>query len=153
MKIKFQKPTLYMSHSVRGNGDLTIEQNCKRAMRVASKIRSVFPEVAIYCPADHDLVLQILWYDKRIDVDDFMFADLKILRACSGWMWWWTSESRGCEEEYLEAVTLKMAEPTLCLNRSPQIIYQDLLKANFGVVRKVLSPIVEQAKKRFKLCQ
>lgn len=146
MQIKFNRPTIYCSHSIRGDGTKTIKENCRIACRAADKIERVFPEISIYCPARHDLSLQILWDAEKVSVDDIMFADLEILRNCHGWMWYWTSESKGCELEREEA---QMAGLTSQMWGRNEIITTDLLKANYDVVRKVIGPIVEAAKTRF----
>ena len=146
MKISFSKPMIYISHSIRGNGSKTMEENCRYACRVADKIERVFPEISLYVPARSDLSLQVLWDAKKISVDDIMYADLEILRACSGWCWIYTGDSNGCQQELEEAIQCGMVKaPAL-----QHIIQTDLLKARYGEVRRILTPIVEAAKKRFK---
>ena len=137
-----------MSHSIRGDGSRTVTENCERACRVASKIKRLFPEISLYVPGESDLSLQVLWDAKKITVEDIMYADLEILRACSGWMWWETGPSVGCEQEYEEAVKMNFTKDLI--NYPIEIIPTDLLKANYGEVRRLLTPIVEKAKRRFK---
>ena len=144
MKIEFKKPTIYMSHSVRGDGSRTIEENCDRACRVAEKIRRTFPEIGIYCPAEHDHALQILWKAKKVSIKDIMYADLEILKSCHEWFWWFTGDSDGCREEMSEAVSL--FSWGLGFSR---VIESDLLKANYSDCRRVLGPVVKAAKKNF----
>ena len=143
MDINFNNPTIYCSHSIRGNGSKTMEENCRYACRVADKIERVFPEISLYVPARSDLSLQILWDAKKISVNDIMYADLEILRACHGWLWINTGPSDGCEEECLEAC---------CVVDEPEdnIIKQDILKANYNATRRILDPIVNAAVRRFR---
>jgi hypothetical protein len=148
MKIEFPKPTLYVSHSIRGDGTKTMEENCKYACRVADKIERVFPEISLYVPARSDLSLQVLWNAKKISVDDIMYADLKILRACHGWMWVYTGDSKGCIQEWSVAVKNGLTKDSHLATR--EIIQTELLKANFSEVRRLISPIVEAAKSRFR---
>ena len=144
MKINFDRPTIYCSHSVRGDGSKTMEENCQYACRVADKIERVFPEIDLYVPARHDLSLQVLWNAKKISIDDIMYADLEILRACAGWTWIYTGPSKGCEEEMWEA---NKQELTIFPS---SVIYTDLLKANYRVTRRLLDPIVSNAVRRFR---
>jgi len=148
MKIQFNKPTIYLSHSMRGDGTVSIQENCRRASKVEEKICRIFPEIGIYCPGSHDLSLQVLWDAKKITVEDIMYADLEILRACSGWMWWETGPSVGCEQEWEEAIKMNFTKDLI--HYPIEIIPTDLLKANYGEVRRLLTPIVENSKKRFK---
>jgi hypothetical protein len=146
MDIIFDKPTLYLSHAIRGDGSKTMQENCRCACRVADKIERVFPEINLYVPARSDLSLQVLWDAKKISIEDIMYADLEILRACHGWMWYYTGDSLGCEEEEQEAIKMGF---TGAVGMSGTI-FTDILKARYGPVRRLLNPIVEQAKRRFK---
>jgi hypothetical protein len=144
MKIKFKRPTLYLSHSVRGDGSKTIEENCRIACRVGDKIERIFPEIDLYVPARGDLTLQILWNAKKVTIADIMYADLTILRACHGWLWIKDGQSTGCQRERDEALSVGLIS-----NSEENTICNDLCKANYDVVRKTLGPIVEKAKEYF----
>ena len=143
MNLKPTKPRIYLSHSVRGDGSLTMAENCIRASKVANKIRRVFPEIEVWCPGEKDLTIQILESSGRLSVKNIIWADIEILRSCSNWCWWYSSPSKGCEDEYEEACKVfgEMEE---------NIIYTDLLKANYQDVRRVMSPIVNEAIDRFR---
>jgi hypothetical protein len=145
---EFRKPTIYMSHSIFGT-DGKVEENCERAIKVANKIRHLFPEIGIYCPAESEIVLWTLREMKVLNVKDILEADCKILQTCHGWMWIYTSPSKGCNEEFLKAhKAFKLKEATVGVYK--EIIMTDLLKANFSEVRRLVSPIVEAAKSRFR---
>jgi len=148
MKIEFDRPMLYMSHSIRGSNN-DIKGNCTRASKVAKKIKNIFPEIGIYCPADSDLIVQILWDREIISTQDIMSADLEILSNCNGWFWWKTDESEGCYEEYLAAIDLGFVGPE-AIFYPDEVITIDLMKSNYSNVRRLLTPIVEDAKDRFK---
>ncbi len=146
MKIKFNKPTIYVSHPIRGSSG-NIEENCKKAAAAARRLRRVFPEVDFYVPAEHDLTLQILTADKRLDIDDIMYADIQILSACHGWMYYHFQESTGSYIEWDKAESLKL----LCgLLASDYIFEYDIEKYNYGKLRKDFSQLVVATIKRFK---
>lgn len=140
--------TLYMSHSIFGdNGDIFC--NCEKATRVANKIRKTFPEIKVYCPAESELVLWTLRDMGVLGTEDILSADCKILRACHGWFWWYTGPSKGCEQELQAAFEIGLT-PIVGRNTRTGEIIQDLLKANYGEVRRILSPIVDAAITRFR---
>lgn len=133
-----------MSHSITGE-DGDVVKNCDKAKRVVHRLRKVFPEIKWYCPAEANLVLHILWDKEQVSIEQILDADLEILRACSNWFWWKTSESYGCHIEEIEAENLGWINAALDEN----VIYTDLTKANFSEIRRIFTPIVEAAKERF----
>jgi len=144
MDITFGRPTIYASHSMRGDGSKTVQENCEIASRIGDKIERIFPEIDLYVPGRHDLSLQVLWRDGVIGVQEIMHADLTILRACHGWVWFKSTESEGCELEYEEAVQQGLTSGTM------GIITTDLLKSSYPETRRLMGGIVKNAIKRFK---
>lgn len=145
MKINFTRPTIYMSHSISGdNGD--IAGNCQRAQAVVRRLRRVYPEVKWYCPGEVNLAIDLLWqHFKYINTDQVLEVDCEILRNCHAWFWDFTTSSKGCNVE-LECVGKMGWFP----DGDFPIIETDLLKANFSEIRRLMNPIVETAKARFR---
>lgn len=143
MDIRFDRPTLYCSHPIRGiSGD--IQGNCRKALACAKRMGKVFPEVNFYVPASGDLTLQILTEANKLDIDDIMFADLQILRACHGYVWLKWEDSSGSEIERKEAERLGLTVGNI------DVIRDDLSKANYGVIRNRLNDLVERAVERYR---
>ena len=143
MNIKFTKPTVYLSHPIRGSNN-DIEGNCKKAAAAARRLRRVFPEVDFYVPAEHDLTMQSLVFDGRISIEDVMFADLEILRACHGYMYYMFDKSVGSEIEYANAKIISLIGDY-------QVVFQyDIEKVNYDKLRKDFGPLVENTKLRFR---
>ena len=148
MKIKFTRPTVYVSHPIRGStGD--IEGNCKKASAAARRLRRVFPEVDFYVPAEHDLTLQILTADNRLSIDDIMYADLQVLAVCHGWMFYMFDESAGSLIEWQEAndMGLNLNNKDGC---SPNVFLYDIEKVSYEKLRKDFANLVADTKKRFR---
>lgn len=144
MNVKFKRPTIYMSHSMRGDGTLSIEENCAIAVRVGHRVQKLFPEINMYIPGEHDLSLQILWHNNVISVKDILAADLKILRACHSWFWYCTTVSAGSAKEKYEAMHFSKT----CGEEAT--IKTDLLKANYPEIRRLMGPIVQHAVRGFR---
>ncbi len=140
MKIKFTRPTIYVSHPIRGsNGD--IEGNCKKAAAAARRLRRVFPEVDFYVPAEHDLTLQVLTADDRLTIDDIMYADLKILDASHGWMSYHFDNSKGSDIEQKEAERIDLPRFT---------VTYDIERASYDKLRKDFAPLVAATVERYR---
>ncbi len=139
-------PTIYMSHPIRGvSGD--IEKNCNKAAAAARRLRKVFPEVKIYCPAETDLTLQILTNDHRLTIDDVMYADLMILKACHGWMYYRFEESKGSDIEWTYAFGLGMDG----MEEDIRTVFEyDIEKASNSIIRKDFGPLVDFTVDNFK---
>lgn len=135
--------TLYMSHPILGtNGDM--EGNCKKAIAAVKRLRNVFPEVNIYCPAESDLVIQILYNKGVLSVGDILDADLEILRETNGWFFYKFDESSGSVIEQDEAI-----RQGFC-NETKTIFTMDIEKASYDYLRKAFGPVIEAAKRRFR---
>lgn len=146
MKVKFSRPTIYMSHPIRGE-DGNIEENCKKASAAARRLRRCFPEVDFYVPAEHDLTLQILYDAEILTVDEIMMADLKILAACHGWMYYKHQESAGSEIEMKKAQDIGLTE---WVNPWKDVFIYDIEKLSFEKLRTDFSDVVRRAKEVFK---
>ena len=143
MKITFTKPTIYVSHPIRGVSGY-IQDNCKKALVAGKRIAKVFPEVDLYIPASGDLTLQILSEAGKLNIEDIMFADLQILRACHGWFYLHWEDSTGSEEECREAIKVG-----LTIGREDWI-RDNFAKANFQIIRNRLNDTVQAAVERFR---
>jgi hypothetical protein len=138
-----------MSHPIRGTNN-DFDGNCKKAVAAAKRLRNVFPEVDFYVPAEHDLVVQWLYFNKKVSEKNVLDADLHILRHCHGWFFYKFDESSGGNIEEKEAIKLGY-----CPNPHSSIGYQTIFtfqieKANYDYLRKAFGPVVEAAKKRFR---
>lgn len=150
MIIKFNRPTIYTSHPIRGISK-NIEKNCKKAASAVRRLRKVFPEVDFYCPAEHDLTLQILTSDGRLTVDDVMYADIMILKACHGWMYYSFEHSKGSEIEQNYAIDLGLSDALDSNGNYVRTIFSyDIEKASNSVIRKDFGPLVEFTIHNFK---
>lgn len=143
MKIEFTRPTIYTSHPIRGvSGD--IQGNCQKALAITRRLEKCFPEVIFYVPAAGDLTLQILSHYGRLSVEDIMFADTMILKACHGYVWLNWEPSKGCEIEWDDAQKIGLTVG------NEDVIKDDLSKASYQVIRRRLSDCVEAAVNRFR---
>ncbi len=140
----FLRPTIYVSHAIRGtSGDM--KGNCRKAKAGVRKLRLLFPEVDFYLPADGDLVLQVLYNAKKLGEKDILWADFEILRACHGWFFYHFEDSSGSEQEREVAISAGFVEA-----EENDVVY-DLGKASFSVIRKTFTPIMQETVKRFRL--
>ena len=145
MKLIPDKPRIYLSHSIRGNGSRPIEENCERAIKVGHKIIKCFPEIDLFVPGEHDLALQLLWKAGKVKEEDILWADLEILRHSNNWCWWYTCPSRGCQIEADEAEKIGLVD-----DQYENIIYTDLTKSSYADIRRIFNPIVSTAIERFR---
>lgn len=145
LKIEFTRPTIYMSHPIRGN-DNNIERNCKKAKLAVTRLRRTFPEVDFYCPAEGDLTLQILTESNRLSVDDVMYADIQILKACHGYFWYDHQSSYGSVLEFDKAVEIGLVPE----NIKRVCFSYDIEKASYQVLRKDFTDIVDFTIKNFR---
>lgn len=146
MNIVFKRPTIYFSHPIRGSNN-NIKENCERAKRAAAKLRRTFPEIDIYCPAEGDLTLQILTSNNKLEIDDVMFADLTILKACHEWFCYNFDVSKGASIEGNGALSVFMYNNGEYTSRW---ITENIEKASYAVLRKIFGPIVTSAQRRFR---
>ncbi|KKL24824.1 hypothetical protein LCGC14_2411440 [marine sediment metagenome] len=139
----FDKPTIYVSHPIRGvSGDM--KGNCHKAQVGIRKLRHLFPEVDWHLPADGDLIIQILYDVGELSEKAILDADLEILRACSGWFYYRFEESGGSEIERKGAIQANLVD-----GEEHDVRY-DLSKASYPAIRKTFNPIVAKAVKRFR---
>lgn len=78
---------VYLSHSIRGKfgADATDEQmkiNCDKAIAFTSLLRKKFPELDIYCPAEHDLFIVIAYRKKYLSEKQILDVDCEIVKNC-----------------------------------------------------------------------
>lgn len=137
MEINFSGPTIYMSHPIFGESGNVIE-NCEKAMKAARRLRRVFPEMNIYCPAEHEQIVQILLNDNRITTSDILWADIQILERCDGWFWYKFQESRGCETEQTRAEELGLT------SGSKDIYTLDIEKLGFPKLRNDFADLMNR---------
>ena len=143
MDIVFSKPTIYISHPVRGTND-DMEGNCRKTMAAGKRIKRIFPECDFYIPADSDLILQVLYANKDLTVKQIIDADLEVLRACHGWCYLNFDESKGSEIEWVEACAQRLT------GWKEHWIKDDLSKASYQVIRNRLTDCVSAAVERFR---
>lgn len=139
----FDNVTLYCSHPIRGTND-DFEGNCRKAIAAAKRLRNVFPEVDFYVPAEHDLAIQWLYFNRELKERDILDADLHILQHCSGWFFYKFDESSGSNVEQDEAIRLGFCDS----HRT--VFYFDIEKASYSYLRKAFTPVIEAAKLRFR---
>jgi hypothetical protein len=142
MKIEFKRPTLYVSHPIRGESN-NVTKNCNKATAAVRRLRRVFPEIDFYCPGENNLVLQILLNVYSWSVDEVLFADLMILGACHGWMKYSFEGSEGAQIEQERACWLNISDGS-------EIFTYDIEKLSYQKTRKDFGPLIEKTVKRFK---
>jgi hypothetical protein len=143
MEIVFEKPTIYMSHPIRGSNN-DIQGNCKKALAAGRRLARVFPEIDFYIPAAHDLTMQILTQDGKLTIDDVMYADLEILRVCHGWMFYNFDDSAGSRMEWKEAYEIGLT------NEFDNWYLYDIEKASYQKLRKDFANLIDATLKRFR---
>lgn len=142
----FDRPTIYISHAIRGvSGDM--KGNCKKAQKAVEKLRKLFPDINFYCPADNDLIIQILCNSGRLSEEDVLWADCEILAACDGWIFYAFEPSKGSELERSEALFQGFIQ---YLTPHSNDIMFDISKANYSKLRSVFTPIVNEATEHFR---
>lgn len=139
----FHRPTIYVSHAIAGTTG-NEEENCERAIAGVRKLRRLFPEVNWYLPAGVELPLKVLRLGKKISVEDVLWADFKILRACHGWFFYRFEESSGSERERKVAISANLVE-----GEEHDVRY-DISKASYTAIRKTFSPIVHKTIRRYR---
>jgi len=82
-----KKITAYLSHPIRGRTDgrseeQRVKENCEDAIRMAIKLRKKFPNLDLYCPAEHGLSLQIALKRGLLSIDDVLEIDCEIVKRC-----------------------------------------------------------------------
>lgn len=150
MNISFKHPTIYISHPIRGISG-NIEFNCKKAEAAARRLRRVFPEVDFYVPAEHDLTLQILTNDKRLSIEDIMYADLQILSACHGYMFYEFEPSYGSRIELKKAQDIGLCNGYISdLTIEEYVFKYDIEKLSYQKLRNDFEQLVAYTIRRFK---
>jgi len=110
-----EKVTCYLSHHIRGPegdnaSDETVAKNTKDAQVMAQMIRDAVPGLDVYCPADHDEVIQLLWRRKQVSVSDILDADCTII-ANRDFLLAWNPDERpsgGMETEWKYARSINI---------------------------------------------
>ena len=85
--------------------------------------------------------MEILWHNRSLTVDQIMEADLEILGACHGWLYYYFDESQGCLIEAERAHELELPH---------EIIVSDIAKLSTSRLRSVLTPFVIEAVEYFR---
>lgn len=138
----FNRPTIYCSHAILGTtGDM--EGNCKKAIKMVSRLRKVFPEIKFYVPAESDIPLQLLYQANKLSVEDIMWADLQILEQCNGWCFLKWDESNGSLQEQAHAIANDLVVPGATIT-------DDVSKMSFTRIRKRFGNIVDKTIKHYK---
>jgi hypothetical protein len=121
-----------------------MEGNCRKTMAAGKRIKKIFPECDFYIPADSDLILQVLYANGALSVDQILDADLDILDHCHGWCYLNFDDSKGSEQEWEEACLIELTVGKM------DWIRDDMSKASYQVIRNRLSDCVERAVERFR---
>jgi len=109
------EPRFYLSHPIRGaKGDKATEEDMQKN-RIAASIFATKLEwecgLNIYCPAEHDEVISILYRKGLIGEEDILEADCAIIDKCCGLIAFGTDISEGMAHEIEYA--LKQGKPVL----------------------------------------
>lgn len=143
MDITFNRPTIYVSHPIRGTSG-NMKLNCQKAITSWKKMQAIFPEVDFYLPASGDLMPQVLWNNGHVSTEAILESDLEILRACHGYVYLKYEDSEGSNCELAEAQKLGLTVG------NEDVIRDDLGRANYGQVRRRLMDVVEAAVERYR---
>jgi hypothetical protein len=96
-----KRKRIYVSHPIRGKSGTEAEilANVQIAREWGEKLRTTFPAIDWYVPADHDEVVQELLRCRGTVIDRVLEADFAIIRKCDGLLAipWCTSEGVECE--------------------------------------------------------
>lgn len=85
------RPVVYYGSPIRGamGKDATDEYmmaNCRKAVANVQLLRQRFPEIDWYCPAENDLIIQVLYRSGKLTEEEILWADCEIIRQyCSGY--------------------------------------------------------------------
>ncbi len=143
MRNIIKKPIIYMSHAILGSNK-DIKGNCEKAIKAVQRLRSVFPEIYWYCPAEHNWVINNLYENEGVTIEQILNADLEILRQTDGWFFYKFDESSGSKIEMDEAIRLGFC------GEHKTIFIMDIEKSSYTYLRKAFGPVVESAKRRFR---
>jgi len=150
--IKFERPTIYVSHPIRGtSGDM--KKNCDKALESAEILRDLYPHVNWYIPAEHDLELQILYTERGLTEEDILYADCRVLENCDGWCWlkWEDSHGSFVELQHAQKCGLNRVQeihPGYIIT-TDCIINVDLCSIDIIKILRIFNPIVNNAIERF----
>lgn len=124
----------YFSHPIQGKKgkDATREDmdaNNQRAIKAAKQIRSFFPEIDFYVPAEHDEFVIEAYTQKSLTVEQILEADKAIVRKCDFLVAYMADDylSNGMIKEVIEA----------CDNRIPVFFWvksRGLLKTTRQII-------------------
>lgn len=80
---------IYVSHSIRGKfgADATVGQmrtNCQKAVNFGKLLRTIFPGINWYIPADHDEFVTLAFTKGYLNEDQILDVDCDIIDTCQG---------------------------------------------------------------------
>jgi len=83
------KPKLkvYLSHPIMGikgvkATEKEIKANVEKAIRMVNKIRTMFPELDVYCPAEHETFVHLAYKLNKLSIDDILKIDCQLIKDC-----------------------------------------------------------------------
>jgi len=83
------KPKLkvYLSHPIMGikgvkATEKEIKANVEKAIRMVNKIRTMFPELDVYCPAEHEAFVHLAYKLNKLSIDDILKIDCQLIKDC-----------------------------------------------------------------------
>ena len=102
----------YLSHAIRGKAgpDASHDvqaKNCADAIRVADYLRSLFPKLKLYVPAENEVFVQIAYDIGHLTIDEILDIDCKIIDLQDGVLFYVPEDDElqgGCKIEYNHAV-------------------------------------------------
>lgn len=137
----FDAPSIYVSHPLRPN-KYSREENIKIAYSCANRLRTLFPEINFYIPAEGEPIFQVVKDTALITENELIKQiDLKILERCQAHIILYWDSSHGCIMERNHSILLGIPYITI-----PWFIN----KASYTQVRRALTPIVERAIRDFR---
>lgn len=81
-----QSNRAYVSHSIRGKLGVnatpeSMAENNIKAHEAAVLMRCILPEIHLYVPGEHDILISILHQGKRLTEEDILWGDCEIIRT------------------------------------------------------------------------
>jgi len=145
------KPRIYVSHSIRGKfgKDATCEQmaeNCQKAIRFGNYLKTYFPKIDWYVPADHDEFVTIAYKKSYLTEKQILDVDCTIIGEgrCKGVLFYMPDDylSGGMATEKVYSIKKRKLQLDI---RSVDIEESDLTLSKLGrqKIEKFIQEVIE----------
>lgn len=126
-----KKLKIYISHPIRGTSkNPDMETNCEKAILFTNNLRSYFPNIIFFCPAEGGWKEIRLWKAGKLRIEDILWADCEQIKECDAIISY-------CWEDELSA-GMKFEETVALFNQIP--IYRTR-KPDIKLLEKFISSL------------